>query len=164
MPAELVAVLAVALTIVGVCGIVVPVLPGSLAILSGLLVWALFGGSSTGWLVFGVGAVLTVAGASASYVITGKRLKEREIPNRSVMVGVICGVVGLFVLPFLGLLVGFVVGLFGMEWWRVRQVPEALRSSWTALTSVGLGMLMELGCGLLAAAVLLVGILTSFLG
>ncbi|MFV0452164.1 MAG: DUF456 domain-containing protein [Propioniciclava sp.] len=164
MPAELVAVLAVAVTIVGVCGIVVPVLPGSLAIIGGLFLWALLGGSPTGWVIFGIGAVLAGLGMSASYVITGRRLRQRAIPNRSVLVGVICGVIGLFVLPFLGLLLGFAVGLLAMEWWRVQNLRTALASSWTALTGVGLGMLIELGCGLLAAATLLVGILSTFLG
>lgn len=163
MPAELVAVLAVALTIVGVCGIVVPVLPGSLAIVGGLFLWALLGGSPTGWVVFGIGAVLAGVGASASYVITGRKLRQREIPNRSVVVGVVCGVIGLFLVPFFGLPLGFAVGLLAMEWWRVQDLRSALSSSWSALTGVGLGMLVELGCGLLAAAALLVGILTTFL-
>ena len=38
MPVELIAALSVVLVVVGVCGIVVPVLPGSIAILGGLLV------------------------------------------------------------------------------------------------------------------------------
>lgn len=164
MPAELIAVLAVALAIIGVCGIVVPVLPGSLAIIGALLVWALFGESTTGWVAFGVGVLFAGVGASASYVLTGRRLRQREIPNRSVGVGVLCGVIGLFVLPFLGLPIGFALGLFAMEWWRVQDARRAVASSWAALKGVGLGMLVELGCGLLAAAVLLVSILLTFFG
>lgn len=113
MPSELIAALSITLVVVGVCGIVVPVLPGSLAILAGLLVWAIWGGSSFGWLVFGIGAVFVLAGSLAQYLITGRRLKEREIPSRSVIIGLVCGVIGLFVLPFLGL-----PGVFPKKWRR----------------------------------------------
>ena len=160
MPVELIAALAVVLVVVGVCGIVVPVLPGSLSILAGLLVWALWGGSPYGWLVFGIGAIVVAIGASAQYLITGRRLKERAIPSRSVVIGLVAGVVGLFVIPFLGLPIGFVVGLLASEYARVRDLREAASTSWTALKSVGLGLLVELGCALVAATVLLVGIVT----
>ena len=130
MPVELIAALSVVLVVVGVCGIVVPVLPGSIAILGGLLVWAVWGGSPFGWLVFGIGALFVVAGMSAQYLITGRRLKERSIPNRSVVIGLVCGVVGLFVLPFLGLPIGFTVGLLASEYARVRDLREAASTSW----------------------------------
>ncbi|WP_232549391.1 DUF456 domain-containing protein [Propioniciclava soli] len=163
MTEQLVAAIAVVLTVVGVCGIVVPVLPGSITALAGLLVWALFGGAgTTGWVVFAVGTLLLAAGASAQLLITGRRLRQRAIPNRSVAVGLVCGVVGLFVIPFVGLPVGFVVGLLAMEWARVRELRTALSTSWAALTSVGLGMVVELACALAAATTLLVGILVHF--
>lgn len=163
MPVELIAALAVTLVVIGVCGIVVPVLPGSLAILAGLLVWAVWGGSQFGWLVFGIGAVFVLAGSLSQYLITGRRLKEREIPNRSVVIGLVCGVIGLFVLPFFGLPIGFVVGLLASEYARVRNLREAASTSWTALKSVGLGMLVELSLALAAATTLLIGVVTHFI-
>ena len=62
---ELAAVLALLLAAVGVVGILLPVLPGSLTVGAGLLVWALFGGSSWGWVTFGGGAVILAVGATA---------------------------------------------------------------------------------------------------
>lgn len=158
MPIELTAALSIALVIIGVCGIVVPVLPGSLAILGGLLLWALLGGSPFGWVVFAIGTTFVAAGAAAQYLVTGRRLKQREIPNRSVVIGLIAGVVGLFAIPFLGLPIGFTAGLLLAEYARVRSLREAVSTSWAALKSVGLGMLVELCCGLAAATTLLVGI------
>ncbi|MDO5676719.1 MAG: DUF456 domain-containing protein [Propionibacteriaceae bacterium] len=160
MPDFVVALIAVLLTVVGVTGIVVPVLPGSLAVISGLLVWAIWGGSgAAGWLVFGLGAALVLVGMSAQYLITGRGLKKRNIPSRSVIIGLIAGVIGLFVLPFFGLPIGFAAGLLLSEWWRVRDWKKALTSSLGALKSVGLGMLVELGCALAAATTLLIGVL-----
>lgn len=162
MPAELAAVVAVALAIVGVFGIVIPVLPGSLTIVVALLVWAVAIGTPQGWMVLFVGTVLVAAGASASYLLTGRQLRHREVPSRSVAVGVGCGVLGLFLVPFVGLPLGFVVGLLGMEWWRVQNLRQALSTSWAALRAVGLGMLLEVTGGLLAAATLLAGMLVTF--
>ena len=164
MPLEIAAALAIALAVIGVCGIVVPVLPGSMALLGGLLVWGIFAPSPLSWLVFGIGAAFVIAGAGAQYLITGRRLKERQIPSRSVIVGLVAGVIGLFAIPFLGLPIGFTVGLLAMEYLRVRDFREALSTSWVALKSVGLGMLVELACALTAASVLLIGVLVALLG
>ncbi|MFP5415777.1 MAG: DUF456 domain-containing protein [Actinomycetes bacterium] len=164
MPSELIAIISVVLSIIGVCGIVVPVLPGSITIAAGLLVWALFGGSPWGWWVFAIGLVLLACGSAAQYLITGRRLKAREIPNRSVMVGLVAGVIGMFVIPFLGLVIGFTLGLLLSEYFRVRDLKTAASTSWAALKSVGVGMLVELSCALAAAAVLLGGILLQFFG
>lgn len=158
---QVIAVVAVLLTIVGVTGIVVPVVPGSLSVIAGLLAWAIWGGAGTlGWVVFGIGTALVLAGMSAQYLITGRGLKRRNIPSRSVVIGLVSGVVGLFVLPFFGLPIGFAAGLLLSEWWRVRDWKAALSSSWAALKSVGLGLLVELACALAAATTLLVGVLT----
>ena len=158
MVPEAAAALSILLVVVGVCGIVVPVIPGSVAIVAGLLLWAVTGGSASGWWVFGIGTALVAAGASAQYLITGRRLRERDIPQRSVVIGLVCGVVGLFVIPLFGLPLGFVVGLLGSEYVRLRDLRAAASASWAALKSVGLGMLIELGCALAAATVLLVGV------
>ncbi|MDO5534069.1 MAG: DUF456 domain-containing protein [Propionibacteriaceae bacterium] len=163
MPVELIAALSITAVVIGVCGIVVPVLPGSMAILVGLLVWAIWGGAPTGWLVFAVGGLLVLGGMSAQYLITGRRLKERQIPSRSVVIGLVCGVIGLFVIPFLGLPIGFVAGLLASEYLRVRDLREAWSTSWAALKSVGLGMVVELGLALAAATTLLVGIVTHLI-
>lgn len=162
MPETLIAALCIVLAIVGICGIVVPVLPGSITVAVALLIWAIFGGSPWGWVAFGVGAVLLVVGFASQYVLTGKRLKQRAIPNRSVVVGLVCGVIGLFVIPFVGLPVGFVAGLWLAEFSRVKDAKEATSTSWAALKSVGVGMAVELGCALAAGGLLLASVLTRF--
>lgn len=146
--------LAVLIALVGVAGTIVPVLPGSVAVAGGLLVFALWGGSPFGWLAFALGLVFVFAGASAQYLVTGRRLRRQEIPSRSVLVGVLAGVVGFFVIPVVGLVVGFVAGLFLAELVRVRDARRAVGSSWVALKSVGLGMLIEFACAAAATTVL----------
>lgn len=164
MPEPLLALLCIVLAVVGCCGVVVPVLPGSVTVMAALLVWAWWGPSTWGWVAFGVGAVLLIVGFASQYVVTGARLKQRQIPQRSVVIGLLCGVVGMFVIPYLGLPLGFTAGLWLAEYARVKDPGEATASSWVALKSVGIGMAVELLCALTASGILLASILTSWFG
>lgn len=158
----IVSVIAGLLLVVGVAGIVVPVLPGSITILVGLLVWAIGVGGVTGWTVFAIAGALVVAGMVATLVLTGRTMRREKIPNRSVLVGGVAGIIGMFVLPGFGLLIGFVLGLFLVELARVRGPKTALRTSWEALKATGLGLLVELCCATLAVTVWVIGLIVHF--
>lgn len=145
--------------LVGVAGTVIPVLPGSILIALGLFSWAMWGGAGAGgWVVFGIGIALVLAGMAASAVLTGQKLREHRIPNRSVVVGLAFGVVGLFVIPLVGLFVGFAAGLLLSEFHRTRRLGTALTTSWAALKATGLGVLVEFGLACLAASTWVIGV------
>ncbi|NUP74794.1 MAG: DUF456 domain-containing protein [Sinomonas sp.] len=143
---------------VAVAGTVVPVLPGSVLGILALLEWALFGGAGVGgWIVFAVGTVLFAAGMAAAYVLTGRRLAARRIPNGSIVIAVLFAIVGLFVAPVIGLFVGFALGLLLSEWVRTRDLRAAASSSLAALKAAGLGVLVEFGFAAAAATVWAIG-------
>ncbi len=145
--------------VVGVAGTIIPVLPGSILIGLSLLAWALWGGAGAiGWVVFGIGLIFVAAGMTASAVLTGRKMKQHAIPGRSVLVGILVGVVGMFIIPLVGLFVGFAAGLLLSELARTRQVGTAARSSWAALKATGLGMLVECGLACLAASTWVIGL------
>lgn len=160
--AHLAALVAGALAVLGVCGIIMPVLPGSIAVGCGLLVWAVWGSSAWGWLAFAVGLALVGVGATSSAVLTKRSLDRRQIPKWPLFVALACGVIGTFLLPAVGLFVGFVVGLLVSEWIRVGNLRGAVSTSLVAVKAIGIGMVLELGCALLAATVLAVSIVTAF--
>lgn len=147
---------------VGLTGIVVPVLPGSILILIALLGWALGVQSAPAWWAFGIGAVFLAAGMLSSAVLTGRRLKQREIPTRSVVAGVGVGIVGLLTIPGIGLFVGFALGLLLSEWLRQRSLPTAWSSSIAALKAMGIGILAELALALAAGGVWGAGVWIHF--
>lgn len=62
--------------------------------------------------------------------------------------GVAGAAVGFFVIPVVGLFLGFAVGLFASQWARTRDARAALSSSIGALTAMGVGMLVEFCCAL----------------
>lgn len=145
--------------LVGVAGTVIPVLPGSVLIGLSLLAWAIWGGAgAAGWVVFGIGLVLVLAGMAASAVLTGRKLKQHNIPSRSVVAGLVFGVVGMFIIPVVGLFVGFAAGLLLSELHRTRAWRTAVSSSWAALKATGLGMIVEFGLACLAASTWLIGV------
>jgi len=143
--------------LVGLAGIVVPVLPGSILILGAVLVWAVQIGTPTGWTVFAVATTFLVVGAVVKYVAPGRGLRTAGVPNRTLMVGGLLGVVGFFVIPVVGLFVGFVLGVYLSELQRVGS-NRAWPSTRAALRAAGLSVLIELAAGLLAAATWLAGV------
>jgi uncharacterized protein YqgC (DUF456 family) len=145
---------------VGLVGVIVPVLPGSLLVLGAILVWAIDVGNRTGWIVFAVAAVLIALGTVVKYVVPGRRLKENEIPNSTLLLGGVLGIVGFFVIPVIGLAVGFVLGIYLAELSRV-GVDRAWPATVHALKAVGLSILIELVATLFAAATWVAGVVLT---
>ncbi len=163
MTAEVVAaVAAIVLSLVGLAGIVFPVLPGSILVGAGALAWAIWGASSWGWVAFGVAAFLLIIGAGSSWLLTGRSLQLRKVPKWPITVGILAGIVGMFVLPGFGLPIGFVIGLLAAEWYRMRDLRQAWATSWATMKALGVGILIELGCAMLATGVIAVSVLTAW--
>ena len=153
---ELLVALAIA---VGLAGILVPVLPGSVLILGGVLVWALDVGGATAWAVFAVVAAILVMGGVVKYLVPNRRLKSVGVPSSTQWIGAAFGIVGFFVIPVVGLFVGFVLGVYAAERRRVGQ--DAWPSTKAALRAVGLSILIELVAGVAATLVWVGGVLAT---
>lgn len=154
--------LAATLLLVGVLGTVIPVLPGSLLTIGTLLVWAWVLGSTVSWTAALIGVALAVLGLSASSVLTGRKMRREQIPRGPVLVGVAVGVLGMFVVPVVGLFLGFALGLLLAELVRRGDAAAAWRSSLEAMKSMGLGMLLEFACASLAGFAFVVGAFLHF--
>lgn len=126
---------------IGLVGIVVPILPGTLLIAATLLGWAaLTGGAAWAW--FAAIAAVLVVGTVVQYAVPGRRLKDAGIPGRTILLGAVLGVVGFFVVPVVGLFIGFVLGVYLAELSRVG--PELARPSTAhALKAILLSIAIE---------------------
>ncbi len=82
---------------VGLVGILVPVLPGSILVLGAILLWALDVTGGVAWAVFALAATFLVLGSVVKYVVPGRRLSEAGIPATTQWWGVGVGIVGFFV-------------------------------------------------------------------
>lgn len=150
------------LLVVAAVGVLYPVLPGSPVAIATLLVWALVVGSWAAWAAAVVGALLCTAGWAASYVLTGRRLKQLEVPWWSVAVAAVAGVVGMVLIPVVGIFVGFAVGLLLSEAIRHRDLGRALHYSVETLKAMGKGVVVEFALLCTAAAVWSVGVIVHF--
>ncbi len=142
---------------VGIAGIIVPVLPGTLLVLGAILVWALQIGTSTGWVVFAVATVLLAGGTVVKFLVPGRRLKASGVPNRTLLVGALLAFIGFFVIPVIGMFIGFVLGVYLAERARVGGA-QAWPSTVGALKAVGVSILIELVAAFLAAVTWAVGV------
>jgi uncharacterized protein YqgC (DUF456 family) len=144
----------------GIVGVVVPVLPGALLAWAAIAVWAFAVGSATGWAVLAV-ATLVIGGAQVVKVLVpGRRLRDAGVPRRSIAAGVVLAVVGFFVIPVVGLFIGFPLGVYVEERRRLGGHESAWRSTREALRALGLSIVIELSATVMAAGVWLAAVLS----
>jgi uncharacterized protein YqgC (DUF456 family) len=146
--------------LIGLIGIIVPVLPGSLLILGAILVWALEVQTATAWIVFAVATTFLAIGSIVKYTLPRSRMAEAGVPNSTMLLGALVGLVGFFVIPYVGLLVGFVLGIYLAEHHRVGR-QQAWPSTKHALKAVGISILVELTAALLAAVTWTLGVVLT---
>ncbi|WBB95862.1 DUF456 domain-containing protein [Solwaraspora sp. WMMA2080] len=148
--------------LIGLIGVLVPILPGLLLCWAGVLGWAIFSDAGGGrWLVVAVATLIAVGGTVTKYLWPGRDLKRAGVPNRSLLVGGALGLVGFFVVPVLGLVVGFVLGVWLAERQRLGDFAAAWPATKRAVLAVGLAMLIELGAAFAIAGLWLLGLLAA---
>jgi uncharacterized protein YqgC (DUF456 family) len=158
----IVTVVAGILLAVAAFGTIYPILPGSPVAIVALIAWGWVLGSAASWTAALVGVLFATLGFSASALLTGRKMRQQRIPRRSIIVGVLCGIAGMFVIPVAGLFAGFAIGLFFSELVRQGDFQAALGSSLEALKATGLGMLIEFCMVALASSVWMIGVIVHF--
>lgn len=151
--------IAVAIYVVGVIGIVLPVLPGLLLCVGAVLLWAIDTGGTLAWVTFGVALVLYLTGVSLQLLIPGRRMKREGVGGLTLLLGVVGAIVGVVVIPLLGLPIGFVAGIFAAEYLRFHQLDRAWSATKSALRGVLHSMGIELTTALAIAISWTIGIL-----
>lgn len=145
--------------IVGILGVIVPILPGLVLCWLGVLAWAVFVDNGAGrWAVLALVTLIAATGTVVKYLWPGRNLKRGGVPNRTLLVGGVLGLVGFFVIPVVGLVIGFVLGVWLAERVRLGDSRQAWPSTKHALKAAGLAMLIELAAGLGILVVWLAGL------
>lgn len=147
--------------LVGLVGVVVPVLPGLLLVWAAVLVWALVEGTTGAWVVLVLATVLVPVSQVVKYLVPTRRMRAAGVPSTSLAAGGLLGAVGFFVIPVVGALLGFVGGVYLAERQRLGSHPLAWSSTRHALKATGLSILIEFGAGLLIAGAWLATVLLT---
>ena len=146
--------------LVGLAGVLLPLLPGTALILAAGIGWAVLvvEDGTARWVVVGVMAALLLGGLVLKYALPGRSMAGR-LPRSTLVLGATGAAVGFVLLPPLGLLLGGTLGVYLGEARRTSDRAEAWRSTLQVLKAVGLGMLAELTAGVLMVGAWLVGVL-----
>ena len=154
--------LVVVAMVVGLVGLVVPVLPGLVLMWVAVGVWALLdGGGAVRWVTFGIVTVLALVGTIAAVIWSGRKASDAGAPWWALTVAMVGAVVGFFTIPVLGIVIGGVGGLWLAELLRLRQPKAAWDTTWAALQGYGIGTLVQMLAGAAIFAVWLVGVWVS---
>jgi uncharacterized protein YqgC (DUF456 family) len=135
--------------LVGIAGTILPVIPGSLLIGGAIVLWAVVEGGAAAWATAAAACVVLAAGYVLTLWIPGRRMTAAGIPARTLVAGGLLGIVGLFVVPIVGLPLGFVLGVYLAERVRLPTHADAWPSTVEAMKGTGLSVLI----GLIAAVI-----------
>lgn len=135
--------------VVGLAGVVVQVLPGALLVGGSVLAWGLIVRGGVGWTVAAIAFVVTAVGQVVKYLVAGRYLQRGGVPGSTLIWGGLGGLVGFFVIPVVGVFVGFVVAVYVAERLRVRRHADAWASTWRATKASGLTIVIELAAALI---------------
>jgi uncharacterized protein len=144
--------------LVGLIGIVVPILPGLLLVWAAVLVWASAAQTPAGWVVLGVATALALSGFVLQYLLPGRHMAAAGVTRSSIVAGVALGVAGFFLIPVVGAFLGFPLGIYLAERVKRRTHASAWPSTKHALKAIALSMGIELLTGFAIAATWLIGL------
>lgn len=138
--------------VLGLGGALTQIYPGPAIVLAAVAVWAFMTGGTAAWVVLAVSAVAVVVTSAGKYVLVGRRLQHAGVPGASLLVGGLVGMAGFFLVPVVGLPIGFTLGVYLWELVRGTDQVGARAAAWEAVKAQGLAILFELGGCLVAAA------------
>jgi len=139
---------------IGLVGIVLPVVPGSILIFVAALGYALLDGFQTvGWVTLLVLGLLAAAATTADLWATSMGAKAGGASGWSILAGMLGGLVGLLFFSLAGSILGALLGMFLVEVLRVKDLRKALKSGGGWLMGWLLSVIFELGIGLVMIAI-----------
>lgn len=143
---------------VGLVGILVPLVPGSILVFGAIAVWAFVESTTVGWVTLGVATAILAAALLVKYLWPMKRMRSADVGTWSLLAGGAVGIVGFFVVPVLGLVLGFVLGVYLAELALRHDNRLAWASTVHAIKGVALSVGVELAGALLATLVWVAGV------
>jgi len=139
--------------IIGILGTVLPVLPGHLLIGSAIAIWALVEHSWLALIVALAAVAALVLGSFLTYAIPGKRMSAAGVPGTTLVIGSVAGLIGLFVVPVIGLPLFFILAVYLTEFIRLRSHRDATPSTLEAMKAAVISTLIGLTAGVIATTI-----------
>ncbi len=148
--------------VLGLIGTVIPMIPGTLLMWVAVLIYVLVNGmASIGWLVFIIITLIALATGTADLWMPLLGAKTVGASGRGLVYGTIGAVIGTFIAPLIGTLIGYAGGILLGQYQKSHDWQDALKASLGGLAGWGLATAVQLGGGLLILAIFVIRALTS---
>lgn len=146
--------LAIVVMLVGLCGVIIPVLPG-LALIWGV---ALAYGFIVGFGTPGIAAMVVLTVLLGISIIKGVMIPRRVAADSgasgwSQFGGLVGAIIGFFVIPIVGFIIGALVGVLLVEWLIKNSWDEAWTATKGLAKGFGISALIDLVLGLVMIGV-----------
>ena len=146
----------------GLAGTVLPFIPGlGLIWLAGFVYGLVTGFDVLAIAVLGVMSTVGIAGALAGVLVPRRHAAASGAGPSSVWLGALFGVIGFFVVPVIGFLIGGVFGVYLGEQLRTGDRRVAWRRTRATLVGFGFAALVQLGAGTVMVLSWVVWVLTE---
>ncbi|WP_329450677.1 DUF456 domain-containing protein [Streptomyces sp. NBC_01724] len=147
--------------LLGLVGVLVPGVPGQAIVWAAVLWWALTERTTAAWGVLIGATALLLLNQALKPLLRPRRPRESDAPRKTLMLGGIAGIVGFFVLPVVGGIVGYVGAVYGAERLRLGSGGAARASLRSVMRATGYSVLVELFASLLVTGTWLVAVIRS---
>ncbi|UYQ65234.1 DUF456 domain-containing protein [Streptomyces peucetius] len=143
----------VGVMLLGLCGVIVPGVPGPWLVWAAVLWWSLHLQTGPAWfLLVGATAVLLLVQVVV-WLLPARRLRGLGVTRRMAAYAGLGAVVGFCLVPVVGAVPGFVAGIYGTERMRLGGHGPAKAATRTVMRAAGTSVLVELmGCLLVVGA------------
>jgi hypothetical protein len=134
----------------GLVGLLFYIIPGLTIIWLAVLVYGIVVGFNV-WsgIVFGIITLLMIGGSLIDNLFMGAQAKKTGASWPSIIVALVAGIAGTFILPPFGGLVFAAVGILVFEWIRKQDLKEGAKSAGGILKGCGLAVVTRFGIGAL---------------
>ncbi len=140
--------------LVGLIGTVLPIIPGTILIFVGALLYALVDGfQAVGWPTLIVLGVLTAVATTADLWVSSIGAKIGGASGWSVIIGLLAGLAGFVIFSLVGAIIGAVLGVLLTEIVRLGDLRKALKAGSGWLVGWVLSAVVQLGVGLIMLAI-----------
>ncbi|MBQ1099526.1 DUF456 domain-containing protein [Streptomyces sp. b94] len=139
--------------LLGLCGVLLPGMPGSWLVWAGVLWWALKDPQPLSWAVLVGATVVLLLSQAVRWALPPRRLGADDATLRVTAYAGAGAFLGFVLIPVLGAIPGFMGGIYLAERLRLGRHGEAMAALRTAMRSGGSSMLTELfACLLITGA------------
>lgn len=143
---------------VGLIGIVVVLVPGLPLETIAVVLWAFEDGTTVGAVAAVASVLIALAVTALKYLRPGRKLREAGVSRTLLLLAVVAGVIGFFLIPVIGGPLLFVVAVYLLQ--RSRVGPQrAGHATRVALNAIALSIGIELAGGFVIAALWLGAVL-----